>query len=265
MTLTVPIILLGSLSALLLGISKTGVPGVGMFGALLMIMVFRGHEMFAAGAVVPLLVIGDVAGVGYYWREANWKLLWRLFVPLAAGLLVGMGLMCFMSNAQFRLTVGVLVTGILCFEFVREKIGWVSIIRNRVFGYVCGFLAGLTTMLGNAAGPVLAAYFASQKLSKNHFMGTNATLCLVMNVSKIPLLMLATAIKMGLDGNAADTQIITPMTFFLTLVFLPGLILGALIGRRAFFLIPEKYFVPLILCLNFLAALQILISALVMR
>lgn len=261
MTLTVPIFLMGSFCALLLGVSKTGVPGVGMFAALLMIMIFPGHEMFAAGAVVPLLVVGDVAGVWYYWRDASWKLLWRLFAPLAIGLVVGMTLMCFMSNGQFRLAVGVLVTSILCFEFVRQRVGWVSIIRNRLFGYACGFLAGLTTMLGNAAGPVLAAYFASQKLSKDHFMGTHATLCLVMNTTKIPLLLIASAVKVSMHGSAADVQIITPMTFVLTAAFLPGLIVGTLIGRRLFFLIPERYFVPLILCLNFLAALQILISA----
>ena len=61
MDITLTIILLGSIAAMLLGIAKTGVPGLGMFGSLLMISTFKGYEMFASGAVVPLLVGGGLA------------------------------------------------------------------------------------------------------------------------------------------------------------------------------------------------------------
>lgn len=253
--------MLGTISAVLLGIAKTGVPGIGMFGALLMIMAFPGHEMFAAGAVVPLLLVGDFTAVHYYRKDTKWPILGRLFAPLAAGLLAGTVLLCFMTNRDFRLSVGILVTAILCFEILRERMRWDRLAKSRFFGYLCGVLTGLTTMLGNAAGPVLTAYFASQKLSKTDFMGTNAVTCLLMNLSKLPLLLLVTVLKAGMGGNPADTQIITPTTFYLTLMFFPWLILGLIIGRKVFTFIPERYFVPLVMSLNFAAAVQILISA----
>ena len=43
---------------------------------------------------------------------------------------------------------------------------------------------------------------------------------------------------------------------------MPGLALGALIGRRLFLLIPEKVFIPLILTLNLITAVHILVTAL---
>ena len=117
MELTFTIILLGSIAAMLLGIAKTGVPGLGMFGSLLMISTFAGHEMFASGAVVPLLIIGDLAACWYYGRNRQRGILHKIFPPLGVGLVLGMGVLCVMENSQFKLTVGILAVSILLFEF----------------------------------------------------------------------------------------------------------------------------------------------------
>ncbi|MBQ3351028.1 MAG: sulfite exporter TauE/SafE family protein [Thermoguttaceae bacterium] len=262
MELTFTIILLGSIAAMLLGIAKTGVPGLGMFGSLLMISTFKGYEMFASGAVVPLLIICDVTACWIYGRDRQRGILRKIFPPLLVGLVLGMGVICVMENSQFKLTVGVLAVSILLFEFVRKRLGWTAISKTRLFGWFCGIMAGLTTMLGNAAGPVISAFFASQDLDKQKYMGTTSVFTLYMNITKIPLLICATAIKTHMGFDAAQAQIITPTTFWLTLVFLPGLALGAFIGRRLFLLIPEKAFIPMVLILNFVAALHILVTAL---
>ncbi len=261
--LTAITVTIGLTAALLLGIAKTGVPGVGMFGSLLMISAFTGHEMFASGAVVPLLILGDLAAVFYYRKDRQPGLVKKLYPPMFFGLLLGMGVMIFMDNSQFKLSVGILAVSILFFEFLRKKMGWTKIAQGWTFRNACGILTGLTTMLGNAAGVVSAVYFASQNLDKKRFMGTNAVFFFLVNTSKIPLLLLATGIKTQLGFDAADAQIITPETFFLTLVFLPGLVLGALIGRKLYKMIPEEVFVPVILILNLITAIQILVTAII--
>jgi len=253
---------IGLLAAILLGIAKTGVPGVGMFGSLLMISAFRGHEMFASGAVVPLLILGDIAAVIYYRRNRQPGLIRRLYPPMAAGLILGMILICFMDNSQFKLGVGILAVSIILFDFCRKRFGWTAVAKTVFFRNGCGILTGLTTMLGNAAGVISAVYFASQELDKKRFMGTNAVFFFLVNTSKIPLLMLATGIKTACGFDPSDAQIITPETFQLTMILAPGLIAGALAGRKLYFLIPEKIFVPLILGLNFLTAVEILATAL---
>lgn len=252
---------IGLIAAMLLGIAKTGVPGVGMFGSLLMISAFTGHEMFASGAVVPLLILGDIFAVYYYRKDQQPGLVRRLYPPMFLGLLLGMTVMIFMDNGQFKLCVGVLAVSILLFELIRKKMGWTKIVQGWTFRNACGMLTGLTTMLGNAAGVVSAVYFASQNLNKKSFMGTNAVFFFLVNTTKIPLLLLASCGKTLMGVETGETQIITAETFYLTLVFMPGLFLGALIGRKLYKIIPEKVFVPIILALNLITAIEILVTA----
>ena len=263
-SLLTPITLsVGFLAAILIGVSKTGVPGVGLFSCLLMISAFRGHEMFASGAVVPLLILGDLAAVKFYRKDCDPVLLKRLCPPVATGLILGGVVLCFMRNGQFKLTVGILATSILAFEFVRKQLGWTKVSTSAPFRIGCGMLAGLTTVLGNAAGAVSAAYFSSQNLDKKSFMGTNAVFFFLVNVSKIPLMFAVTQIKTLLGYEADDAQIMNATTFMLTLIFAPGIVLGGYLGRKFYRMIPEKFFVPFILVINFITAIYIVVSSVV--
>ncbi len=254
---------IGFLAAILIGVSKTGVPGVGLFSCLLMITAFRGHEMFASGAVVPLLILGDIAAVKFYYKDCDPALLKKLTPPVAIGLLLGGVALCFMQNSQFKLTVGILASSILIFEFVRKRFGWTQVSTSSPFRVGCGMLAGMTTVLGNAAGAVAAAYFSSQNLDKHKFMGTNAVFFFLVNVSKIPLMLLVTQIKTSMGFETDDAQIMNTTTFILTLIFAPGIVLGGFLGRKFYRAIPEKVFVPFILAMNFITAVYIVVSAVV--
>lgn len=256
MTLTV-----GYLAAILIGVSKTGVPGVGLFSCLLMISAFKGHEMFAAGATVPLLILGDLAAVKFYRKDCDVLLLKRLCPPVVIGLLLGALTLCFMQNSQFKLTVGILAASILIFEFIRRKTGWTKVSTSKSFSFGCGMLAGLTTMLGNAAGAISSVYFSSQGLDKKKFMGTNAVFFFLVNVSKIPLMIAVTHTKTFLGYEADDAQIMNMTTFLLTLIFSPGILIGGYLGRQFYRMIPEKVFVPFILAVNLITAAYIVVSA----
>lgn len=254
-------LVVGSLAAFLIGLSKTGTPGVGLFACLLMISAFPDHEMFASGAVVPLLILGDLAAVYFYRKDCDPRLLKRLAPPVITGLLLGTVALCYMRNSQFRLTVGALAVSILVFEFVRHRLGWTKVATNLPFRWFCGILAGSTTILGNAAGAVSAAYFSSQGLDKKRFMGTNAVFFFLVNVGKIPLMFAATYIKEWMGFDADSAQVMNGTSFLLTMIFALPLIIGGLVGRKLYRAIPEKFFVPFILTLNFITALYLLISA----
>ncbi len=260
--LTSTTLIVGYIAAVLIGISKTGVPGGGLFSCLLMLFAFQGHEMFASGAVVPLLILGDLAAVKFYRKDCDPQLLKRLAPPVVFGLLLGSVVLCFMQNGQFKLTVGLLASSILLFEFVRKRLGWTTISTGKVFRVCCGTLAGLTTILGNAAGAVSAAYFSSQGLDKKSFMGTNAVFFFLVNVAKIPLMLGVTQLKSHMGFEADDSQIMNITTFMLTLIFLPGVVVGGYLGRKFYRMIPEKFFVPFILFINFVTAIYIVVSAL---
>ena len=261
--LTPSALIIGYVAAILIGVSKTGAPGVGLFSCLLMLFAFKGHEMFASGAVVPLLILGDLAAVHYYRRDCSFKLLLKLWPPVAVGLLVGFVALCFMRNAQFKLTVGLLASSILVFEFARQKAGWTTISTSLPFRLGCGVLAGATTILGNAAGAVSAAYFSSQGLDKKSFMGTNAVFFFSVNVAKVPLMLLATCAKEHMGFAPDQAQVMDGVTFLLTLVFAPGIFLGGFVGRKIYRAIPERIFVPFVLTLNFATAVYIVATSFV--
>ena len=254
---------IGFIAAFLIGVSKTGTPGVGLFACLLMLFAFRGREMFASGAVVPLLIIGDIAAVYFYRKDCDVRLLKRLCPPVAIGLLLGTVALCRLENAQFRLVVGLLASSILIFEFVRNKMGWTQVATNKPFRWGCGILAGATTILGNAAGAVSAAYFSSQGLDKKRFMGTNAVFFFLVNVSKIPLMLAATQIRLSIGFEEDAAQVMNGTTFLLTVIFLAPILLGGFVGRRIYNAIPEKVFVPFILVLNFITAVYIVVTSLI--
>jgi uncharacterized membrane protein YfcA len=50
-----------------------------------------------------------------------------------------------------------------------------------------GILGGFSTMIGNAAGPIMSVFLLSMRLPKTGFVGTAAWFFLIVNYLKIPL------------------------------------------------------------------------------
>ena len=117
---------------------------------------------------------------------------------------------------------------------------------QRWFALVMGFTAGVTTMMANAAGPVMTVYLLAMQLPKVAFAGTSAWFFFIINWSKVPF--------------SRNLNLITPEGLKLDLMTLPAIAAGALIG--IFFLkrIPQKTFNAVVQILAALAALRLLLS-----
>ncbi len=111
-----------------------------------------------------------------------------------------------------------------------------------------GLAAGFGTVVGNAAGPVMGIYLISMGMLKAEFMGTWAWFFMIVNLSKLPLF--------------GSLGMITTETLLFSLALMPCLILGALIGKRLFLLIPQKVFDPLVLGLALIAAMRMVAGGL---
>jgi hypothetical protein len=86
MNLTTRAILLGVSAALLVGFSKTGMPGAGIPAVAIMAEVFRENTKLSVGAILPLLLLGDVFAIVYYRRHADWARLLELCPYVIAGM-----------------------------------------------------------------------------------------------------------------------------------------------------------------------------------
>ena len=80
-----------------------------------------------------------------------------------------------------------------------------------------GLLAGVTTMLANAGGPVLTLYLLGMKVPKLELTATIAWFFFALNLFKVPF--------------SAGLGLITPGTLALNAVLVPGIAIGLLFGR----------------------------------
>jgi uncharacterized protein len=235
-------VLLASGAALLIGFSKTGLPGAGMPAIALMAAAFREETRLSVGAMVPLLILGDVIAVIYYRRHANWQRLLELLPYIALGMVPGYWVLLTAQSQGLRTLIGVIILLLLGLHFSQQRLGWAWVPDRWWFTALMGLLAGFGTIVGNAAGPAMGIYLVSRKLNKHEFIGTSAWLFLVVNSSKVPF-----QLPLG---------IITWDTLRIDLYAAPALIAGALLGLMVHGWIPQRLFNSLILALAALAALH---------
>ena len=116
--------------------------------------------------------------------------------------------------------------------------------RSVWFAPTMGVLAGFTTLVANAAGPLMALYLLAMGLPKMEFVGTGAVFFLLLNLFKVPFM-----VNLGL---------ITTDSFGVNLALAPAVWLGAWAGRKLLRRLNQKLFENLALGLSALAGLHLL-------
>lgn len=173
-----------ALSALAIGLSKTGLSGLGTMFVPVMAAVFGGKA--SSGIVLPMLVMADVFAVVYYRRHAEWPVLMKLLPWAFVGIFIGTFTSQHIDDEAFKQIMGVIIVlsvGIMIWQETRTE----YLVPNHwAFAALMGLAAGYTTMVGNLAGAVTSLYLLSMRLPKNNFIGTGAWFYLAINVFKLP-------------------------------------------------------------------------------
>lgn len=233
------------LTALLVGFSKTGIGGATMPVIPIIAAVFGGKE--STGILLPMLLVGDIFALFYYNRHAKWnnikKLLPWAFVGLSLGVVVGN----YTNDAQFKIFIAISVFICLILLVYSERKGdKLKVPTGTWFYALTGVVAGFTSMIGNAAGPIFSVYLLAKGFKKNDFMGTTAWYFFITNFAKLLL-------QIFFWHN------ITVKTMMLTLGMLPAITIGAIIGALVIKKLKEKTFRYIIIAMTFLAAIRLLI------
>lgn len=236
---------LGLAAAVLMGFSKTGVPGAAIAAVGLMAAAFADDAKLSVGAMLPVLLVGDVFAVAYYQRHAQWNKMWGLFPFVAVGLAAGYWLLSLVNGNELRPILGGLVLGMLALDLLRRRFNWKAMPHSRWFVGLTGGLAGFGTMVGNAAGPVMTAYLVGSGLSKEQFVGTAAWFFFIVNLSK--------TIPFWLQG------MFTGETLRINLVSIPGVLVGALAGVVLLPRLPQRLFNALVLLLAAVAGVWLVL------
>ncbi|MFO7907269.1 MAG: sulfite exporter TauE/SafE family protein [Planctomycetota bacterium] len=243
--ITLAALLLAGSAAMLIGISKTGIPGVGMPAIALMAEAFPNNTRHSVGAMVPLLVFGDLFAIFYYRRHAVWNRLFELAPYVLAGMVPGYFVLHSLESSWLRALIGLIILGLLGLHLARERLGEENKMpHSRWFAALMGCIAGFGTVVGNAAGPAMAVYFLAKRLDKREFIGTAAWFFFFVNISKVPIQW-----NMG---------IITPETLRLDLCAAPLLVVGAFTGVAIHKRISQQAFNTAVLLLAALFAIRLM-------
>lgn len=201
--------------ALFIGMSKTGVHGIGMIAVPMLAVVFGG--LVSSAVMLPMLCLADVMGVWYYHRHASWVHLKKLFPWAALGTIIGTVVGGMIDDQAFRLIMAIIILISVVIMIWLERGHKEDIPHYIWFAALCGVAAGFTSMIGNLAGSVMAVYLLSMRLPKNEFIGTSAWFFMVINWFKIPF-------------HVFFWKSINWNTFLLDLTTLPIIALGAWLG-----------------------------------
>jgi hypothetical protein len=114
-------LLLGVSAAVLMGFSKTGLPGAATPAVALMAAAFPQNAAMSVGAMLPLLLVGDVFAVARRGRDAEWWRLWRLFPYVLLGMGPGYLVLWWLSGEQLRPVLGCLVLGLWLLQRISQQ------------------------------------------------------------------------------------------------------------------------------------------------
>lgn len=236
--------LLAIVAAAGVGISKSGFAGVGLAHVVIFAFLFGART--STGIVLPMLLFGDLCAVGAFRQDARWNVIRRILPPACLGVVVSAAVMSRLTDAALAPLIGWIILALSAVQISRMRYpNWLARLpHSRGFAWAIGWLAGIATMLANAAGPVFALFGLAVSLPKAAFVGTSAWFFFLINVFKIPF-----SIGLGL---------IRPQTLLLNLMLAPAILAGLLTGRWLLRRVPQQIFDGLLLAFAAVAALRLI-------
>jgi uncharacterized membrane protein YfcA len=239
-----------ALAAYLVGLSKTGIPGLGVLSVALFAGVLPARE--STGIVLVVLIAADIVSVLVYRRQADWTQLVRLLPWAVVGIVLGWLVLGRIDSLTTQRLIGAILTGLILFQILRK---WQtrhtptqapSGAPRPALAAVAGTSGGFTTMVANAAGPIMILYLLAMGLPKMVFMGTSVWYFFVLNLIKVPF-----SINLGL---------INPASLQISLLIAPFSMAGAVTGRMIIRYIDQRLFEWLALGLTLIAGIRLLVA-----
>lgn len=242
--------LIAIIGSVAIGISKTGVAGLGVLAVAMFTLIFPARE--STGIVLPILIVGDIVAVAHYRRNAVWVYLIRLIPWTVIGVIAGYFALGKLDAALVGRLIGAILLVVTALQFWRmrsaqavEHAGEI-VSHNIALTALIGIAAGFFTMVSNASGPIMIIYLLAMGLPKIEFMGTSAWYYFLLNTVKVPF--------------SWNLGLITAQSLTFDAMMAPFAILGGLLGYQILKRINQKLFEELALIFTALAALRLMMG-----
>lgn len=274
--------LLVATAALIVGFSKTALPGAGTIAVGLFALAMPAKESTAA--LLLLLIVGDLTALWVYRREPDIRMLVRLIPSVMIGVVLGTIFFATVGGDIVRGTIGIILLALVAVTVWRRRSAErarkhssatgagstdspdrevsaeesqppgrgasagppePSAARTRISRAVYGLLGGFTTMVANAGGPVMTMYFYAMRLPVLTFLGTAAWFFAIVNILKLPF-------SAGLGLFSVDTLVMDAL-------LIPVVLIGAFIGTKVAKRFSQGVFEKAVLVLTVVSAIGLLV------
>ncbi len=236
---------LAALAALLVGLSKGGLPSIGMLGVPLLSLLMSPVQ--AAALLLPIFVISDVAGVYLYRRDFSAVNL-RLLIPAGiVGVVVGWLTASMVSDRAITFLIGAMGLAFCVNQWLRRQAIAVAQPAHPLKGWFWGLVAGFTSFISHSGGPPFQVYMLPQKLPKAEFAGTATILFAVINAAKI---LPYQALRPYSSATLWSAAVLVPFA-------LTGAVAGAWLTRR----IADVWFYRIVQMSLFFVSIKLLVDA----
>ena len=211
------------------GISKGGFGSGAAFVASAILALIL-EPTIALGIMLPLLMFADVAALKPFWGKWHTPSAKTIMIGALPGVILGAFFFSMVNDQAIRLLLGAICLIFVAYQLARH-LGYLSV-APRPFkareGYLAGLTGGFSSFVSHAGGPPVAVFLLAQGMSKTAYQATTVLCFWLINILKfVPYAFL------GIFSGET----------FLAVVFLaPFAVLGAYIGIKAHWMIPERLF-----------------------
>jgi len=234
------------LGVFLIGLSKAGfATGLGVLTTPLITTTMPAQK--ALGIILPLLSFADLLTIAFYWKKWNPKVIIPVLVGALPGIIVGMFFIRGVDDVLLKKCIG-LTTIIFTLLLVVRQVWFPKRVYVPKFwhGLVIGTIAGFTSAISHAAGPIVAIYLIAQKMDKQIFVGTSAIYFTIGNLMKVPPYIVS--------------GILNWQVFMQSLILFPIVPLGVIAGWWANKYLPQKVFTYLVYIFLVITSIKLIIG-----
>lgn len=233
-----------ALAAFFVGLSKGGMPGIGMLSVPLLAISIS--PLVAAAILLPIYILSDIAGVWLYRREFSSRLIAILIPAGIGGVVIGWLTASLVSDRGVSVLVGAIGVCFVLYHWFKPAASRKAKKANLVPGLFWGAISGFTSFVTHAGAPPYQVYVLPQQLPKMVFAGTTTIVFAAINLAKvIPY---------------ASLQPYSTGVFTLAAMLLPMALLGTVAGRVFTRKVPEKWFFLAVHSALFVLSLRLMLG-----
>jgi len=239
-------LIVASISALLIGLSKGGLSNMGVLGTPVLALVIS--PVKAAALLLPIFVVSDLFGLWAYRREFDRRNLAILIPAAMVGIFLGWATASVVSDRVVGLMIGVVGVAFTLNAWRLRKRQLEPKPADIPRGVFWGTVLGFSSFVSHSGGPPFQVYVLPQRLPPTVFAGTTTITFAAVNAAKLlPYWQLG-------QFNAENVKTAA--------LLMPIAIIGTFAGVRLVRVLPQKIYFNFVQVSLFIVSVKLILDAL---